>query len=188
MVDILPFLAKVLAWFPGAGFKRIAREWRGSLEEMVSAPTNRWHRHCVFYFESLGSDVSAEEELVVKWSALFLYAGGSDTVCSYIFMFLIIRWNPYRVWPATPNPSSVLSNLALQLPLGSLNKMLTTKLTMVRPEKRAGMTLRIVVICMFGNHLLPRNFCERNERDYVLIILTPIFRPAAAQFLHVHEA
>ncbi|KAG1879756.1 hypothetical protein F4604DRAFT_1679347 [Suillus subluteus] len=26
MVDILPFLAKVPAWFPGAGFKRIARE------------------------------------------------------------------------------------------------------------------------------------------------------------------
>ncbi|KAG1734315.1 cytochrome P450 [Suillus lakei] len=38
MVDILPFLAKVPTWFPGAGFKRIARELREALEEMVSAP------------------------------------------------------------------------------------------------------------------------------------------------------
>jgi hypothetical protein len=25
-------------WFPGAGFKRLAREWHDTLEEMVSAP------------------------------------------------------------------------------------------------------------------------------------------------------
>ncbi|KAG2117021.1 cytochrome P450 [Suillus discolor] len=82
MVDILPSLAKVPAWFPGASFKRIAREWRGSLDEMVSAPhdpnfTDRWHRPYVFYFESLGSyDVSA----------LSLYAGGSDTVFPTVWL------------------------------------------------------------------------------------------------------
>ncbi|KAG1747595.1 cytochrome P450 [Suillus lakei] len=38
MVDMLPFLAKVPAWFPGAGFQRTARGWRETLEEMVSAP------------------------------------------------------------------------------------------------------------------------------------------------------
>jgi hypothetical protein len=31
-------VAKVPEWFPGAGFKRLAREWRGTLEEMVDAP------------------------------------------------------------------------------------------------------------------------------------------------------
>jgi hypothetical protein len=35
---LMILVAKVPAWFPGAGFKRIAREWRGTLEEMVSAP------------------------------------------------------------------------------------------------------------------------------------------------------
>ncbi|KAG2370134.1 cytochrome P450, partial [Suillus spraguei] len=34
-----PFLVvKVPEWFPGAGFKRLAREWHDTLEEMVSAP------------------------------------------------------------------------------------------------------------------------------------------------------
>jgi hypothetical protein len=36
--DLVHLVAKVPAWFPGAGFKRMAREWRGTLEEMVSAP------------------------------------------------------------------------------------------------------------------------------------------------------
>jgi hypothetical protein len=31
-------VAKVPEWFPGAGFKRIAREWNKTVEEMVSAP------------------------------------------------------------------------------------------------------------------------------------------------------
>lgn len=35
---LMTLVTKVPAWFPGAGFKRIAREWRGTLEEMVSAP------------------------------------------------------------------------------------------------------------------------------------------------------
>ncbi|OJA19249.1 hypothetical protein AZE42_05983 [Rhizopogon vesiculosus] len=38
MVDIIPSLAKVPEWFPGAGFKRLAREWKQTVEEMVSAP------------------------------------------------------------------------------------------------------------------------------------------------------
>jgi hypothetical protein len=60
---------------------------------------------------------------------------------------------PAVVWvdtlQATPSPSGVLSSLALQLPLGSLNKKLTTELAMVKPEKHAGMThLACVVVCM----------------------------------------
>ena len=31
-------MANVPEWFPGAGFKRLAREWSGTVEEMVSAP------------------------------------------------------------------------------------------------------------------------------------------------------
>jgi hypothetical protein len=34
--------------------------------------------------------MSAEEDHAVKWSAFSLYAGGTDTVGPYIFMFLII--------------------------------------------------------------------------------------------------
>jgi len=31
-------VANVPEWFPGAGFKRLAREWSGTVEEMASAP------------------------------------------------------------------------------------------------------------------------------------------------------
>ncbi|KAG1747567.1 cytochrome P450 [Suillus lakei] len=76
MVDILPLLAKVPAWFPGAGFKRTAREWRETLEEMVSAP----HK---FVKDQMAAGVAPisftsnlledrEEDHAVKWSA-FLY-------------------------------------------------------------------------------------------------------------------
>ncbi|KAG2033215.1 cytochrome P450 [Suillus americanus] len=88
MVDILPFLANVPAWFPGAGFKRLAREWREILEEMVSAP----HKFVkdqmaegtapMSFTSNLlgGCDISAEEDHAVKWSALSMYGAGSDTV------------------------------------------------------------------------------------------------------------
>ncbi|KAG2159163.1 cytochrome P450 [Suillus bovinus] len=103
MVDILPFLAKVPAWFPGAGFKRIAREWRGTLEQMVSTP----HKFVkdqmvadiapVSFTSNLlkGGDVSAEEDHVVKWSAFSIYAGGSDTTISAVYsLFLAMTLFP----------------------------------------------------------------------------------------------
>ncbi|KAG1855207.1 cytochrome P450 [Suillus subalutaceus] len=97
MVDILPFLAKVPTWFPGAGFKRLAREWHEILEEMVSAP----HKFVkdqmadgtapMSFTSNLleGCDLSAEEEHTVKWSAVSLYGGGSDTTVSAIYSFFL---------------------------------------------------------------------------------------------------
>ncbi|KAG1780027.1 cytochrome P450 [Suillus placidus] len=103
MVDILPFLAKVPAWFPGAGFKRLAREWRETLEEMVSAP----HKFVkdqmadgvapMSFTSNLmeGCDMSAEEDYAVKWSAFSLYSGGSDTTVSAIYsLFLAMTLFP----------------------------------------------------------------------------------------------
>ncbi|KAG1784606.1 cytochrome P450 [Suillus plorans] len=103
MVDILPFLVKVPAWFPGAGFKRIAREWHETLEEMVSAP----HKFVkdqmvagiapVSFTSNLleGGDLSAEEEHVVKWSAFSINAGGTDTTVSAIYsLFLAMTLFP----------------------------------------------------------------------------------------------
>jgi hypothetical protein len=37
MVSLLSVI-KIPEWFPGAGFKRLAREWHDTLEELVSAP------------------------------------------------------------------------------------------------------------------------------------------------------
>ncbi|KAG1737603.1 cytochrome P450 [Suillus lakei] len=88
MVDIMPFLAKVPEWFPGAGFKRLAREWHQTLEEMVDAPYKFVKDQMAAGIAPLsftsnlleGRTLSAEEDLTVKWSAASLYAGGADTV------------------------------------------------------------------------------------------------------------
>ncbi|KAG1755525.1 cytochrome P450 [Suillus lakei] len=92
MVDIIPLLAKVPEWFPGAGFKRMAREWHETVEHMVNAPYKFVQDQMAagiapksFTSDLLeGRTVSAEEDHRVRWSAASLYAGGSDTTVSAI--------------------------------------------------------------------------------------------------------
>ncbi|KAG6879997.1 hypothetical protein C0992_008204 [Termitomyces sp. T32_za158] len=40
MVDVLPMLRHIPAWFPGAGFKRKAKDWAATLVEAVDRPFN----------------------------------------------------------------------------------------------------------------------------------------------------
>ncbi|KAF5329353.1 hypothetical protein D9619_008931 [Psilocybe cf. subviscida] len=40
LVDMFPILRYVPEWFPGAGFQKKAREWRGLQEEMLNRPFN----------------------------------------------------------------------------------------------------------------------------------------------------
>jgi len=90
-------VAKVPEWFPGAGFKRLAREWHETLEEMVSAPHKfvKDQMAAGIASRSLTSDLlegrtlSAEEDHIVKWSAASLYAGGADTTVSSIYSFFL---------------------------------------------------------------------------------------------------
>ncbi|KAG2051336.1 cytochrome P450 [Suillus hirtellus] len=97
LADVVPFLIKVPEWFPGAGFKRLARKWHDNLEELVCAPYN-------FVVDQMaagtapesftsnllkGGRLSAEDEHTVKWSAAALYAGGSDTTVSTINAFFL---------------------------------------------------------------------------------------------------
>ncbi|KAG2077741.1 cytochrome P450 [Suillus decipiens] len=95
--DVMPFLIKIPEWFPGAGFKRLAREWHDTLEEMVSAP----YKFVVdqmaagiapesFTSKLLGgSSLSAEDEHIIKWSAATLYAGASDTTVATTNSFFL---------------------------------------------------------------------------------------------------
>ncbi|KAG1749707.1 cytochrome P450 [Suillus paluster] len=97
MVDILPFLANVPQWFPSAGFKRIAREWRETVKEMAAAPLKSVKdqmaagiAHKSFASSLLeGRTLSAEEEHVVKWSAASLYGGGTHTTVSATYSFFL---------------------------------------------------------------------------------------------------
>lgn len=97
MVDIIPSLAKVPEWFPGAGFKRMAREWHATLEEMASAPYKFVKDQMTadnatksFTSDLLeGRTLSVEEDHVVKWSAASLYSGGADTTVSSIYSLFL---------------------------------------------------------------------------------------------------
>lgn len=103
IADFLPILAKVPEWFPGAGFKRLAREWHNTLEKMVSAP----YKFAVDQMAAgiapesftsnllAGRTLSAEDEHHVKWSAATLYASASDTTVSAIYsLFLAMTLFP----------------------------------------------------------------------------------------------
>ncbi|KAG0699228.1 cytochrome P450 [Suillus ampliporus] len=97
LVDFLPFLAKVPEWFPGAAFKRIARECRETLEEMASVPYKFVKDQMAagiapksFTLDLLdGRTLSAEDDYMAKWSAVSLYAGGADTSVSAVYSFFL---------------------------------------------------------------------------------------------------
>lgn len=75
-------------WFPGTGFKQIAREWGAALTELTEKPyafvkhqMAQGKDHQSFLSRLLeAGDSDAEEKSTNKWSALSLYAAGADTV------------------------------------------------------------------------------------------------------------
>jgi hypothetical protein len=86
----------VPGWFPGAGFKRTAQEWKKNLENVVDKPyafvRQRMDNHMDSrklqpsylsnLFKASGYPlVGSEEEIIAKWTAGSLYTGGADTVC-----------------------------------------------------------------------------------------------------------
>jgi hypothetical protein len=83
LVDFMPFLKYVPAWVPGAGFKRTAKEWSNTLNEMVNMPHNFTKQQMAAGIASPsftsnlleGKTLSAEEEFNIKWSAASLYSG-----------------------------------------------------------------------------------------------------------------
>ncbi|KAG2070197.1 cytochrome P450 [Suillus decipiens] len=97
MVDIVPFLANIPEWFPGAGFKRLARDWSRTREDMLTTPYKFVQDQMAagiaptsFTSNLLeGRTLSAEENDMVMWSAATLYATGSDTTVSTIYSFFL---------------------------------------------------------------------------------------------------
>jgi hypothetical protein len=83
LVDVLPFLKHIPAWVPGAGFKRTAKEWNDTLDDMVETPYKLTKRqmaagtaHSSFLSNLLeGGKLSADDLHNIKWSAASLYSG-----------------------------------------------------------------------------------------------------------------
>ncbi|KAG2121265.1 cytochrome P450 [Suillus clintonianus] len=97
LVDTMPFLARVPEWFPGAGFKRLAREWYETREQMGTAPYQFVKDQIaagiapVSFTSNLleGRVLSAEGDNLAMWAFASLYAGGADTTVSAIYSLFL---------------------------------------------------------------------------------------------------
>ncbi|KAJ5665051.1 uncharacterized protein N7477_007499 [Penicillium maclennaniae] len=100
LVDIIPALKYVPSWFPGAGFKRTAQEFRKNLEEVAKKPYALVQQRIKDgrYKPSFLSDTlklngippsGSEEELVARWTTASLYGAGADTTVSSVGTFFL---------------------------------------------------------------------------------------------------
>lgn len=101
-VDILPALAHLPDWFPGAGFKRIAREWKAMTDTSADVPYNfvkkqmekdthqpSYTSKLIEAFENNGDEVEEATAHAIKWTAGVMFAGGSDTTVSTLMAFVL---------------------------------------------------------------------------------------------------
>ncbi|KAI0547807.1 cytochrome protein [Xylaria curta] len=105
LVDVIPILRHLPEWMPGANFKRIAREYRAKMTEMLEAPwefaKNRMARgnfeqsYVSDIYRSKGGSLSPKDEYDLKWTALSVYGGGADTTVSTISSF----WLAMTLYP-----------------------------------------------------------------------------------------
>ncbi|KAJ7106515.1 cytochrome P450 [Mycena epipterygia] len=102
LVDSLPVLKYVPTWFPGAGFKRKAREWRVLTRAMADRPFAQVKRNIELGVDTTSftsrslralkeSDSADKEyqESVVWATAGTMYIGGSDTTASAVSTFVL---------------------------------------------------------------------------------------------------
>lgn len=102
-VDLFPMLRHLPEWFPGAGFKRTAREWKAMNEASAYIPYNfvkkqmEMGAHQPSYISELiearsqgdHSQVPPEEKKVIAWTAQTIFAGGSDTTVGTLRAFVL---------------------------------------------------------------------------------------------------
>ncbi|TDL15494.1 cytochrome P450 [Rickenella mellea] len=93
-VNMMPWLKYVPAWMPGAGFQRIAAEWRQDMMNMVNQPfefvkTGMREGTAPESFTSrlLADEKTRDKTDTIKWLAGSMFAGGSDTTYATIYAF-----------------------------------------------------------------------------------------------------
>ncbi|KAF8199264.1 cytochrome P450 [Mycena galopus ATCC 62051] len=100
LVDSFPLLKYVPPWFPGAGFRRKAREWRRLARGMVEKPFVEAKQRIAsgkaphsFTLDGLGMIERAENkaytEQVVQATAATMYAAGTGTTVSALSTFIL---------------------------------------------------------------------------------------------------
>ncbi|KAJ7146876.1 cytochrome P450 [Mycena epipterygia] len=100
LVDSIPILQHVPDWFPGAGFKRLAKGWRKEVEALRDLPfaeTKRQialdtapHSFVAESFQTLReSGDTYYDESTIKATAASMYLAGSDTTVAVLSVFVL---------------------------------------------------------------------------------------------------
>ncbi|KAF8748926.1 cytochrome P450 [Rhizoctonia solani] len=101
IVNVAPILAHIPDWFPGASWKRVAKEWRTNKQKALDEPYE-WAKsqvatgvagHSILSVllqdHKLVSDLSTQErDKRLKELAFVIYAGGTDTSASLLVSFV----------------------------------------------------------------------------------------------------
>ncbi|KAJ6585742.1 cytochrome P450 [Mycena capillaripes] len=104
LVDVIPILKYVPSWFPGAGFKRLARMYTKSCDDLAEVPLAYVKEQMASgqYTESYASNLLSDNKALsddglyeIKWSAASFYGAGADTTVSVVTAyFLAAAMNP----------------------------------------------------------------------------------------------
>ncbi|KAJ7509664.1 cytochrome P450 [Mycena galericulata] len=125
LVDTFPILKHVPSWFPGAGFKRKAQEWRKLSQGMLELPFMETKRQLEsgiapssFTADNLNALKSSDQvfyrEHHVQATAGTMYIGGADTTVSALGTFILaILANPEVQKKAQTEIDSVTGGEAL---------------------------------------------------------------------------
>ncbi|KAL6802250.1 cytochrome P450 [Trichoderma sp. SZMC 28012] len=102
IVDLIPSLQRLPEWFPGAGFKRQAREAKVNLDASADVPfdfvkeqmTTGTHQESfcsklIKTFRNGANEMEQDIEDAIRWAAGVLFAGGSDTTVATIMAFIL---------------------------------------------------------------------------------------------------
>lgn len=102
-VDAIPQLNQLPDWFPGTRFKQTARQWKKVNLDAANIPYDFVRKRMAGgnYQASYTSDIlqsidespdealTSQQEEDIKWSALSLYAGGTDTIVGSLESFFL---------------------------------------------------------------------------------------------------
>ncbi|KPI36426.1 O-methylsterigmatocystin oxido [Cyphellophora attinorum] len=105
LVDTIPALKHVPEWMPGALFKRIGREWKKDTDDSTNVPYNFAKEQIrngtarpslvATAFAKSDGKLSEDDEWNLKWSAISLFIGATDTTKSQLqILFLDLAIHP----------------------------------------------------------------------------------------------
>ncbi|KAJ7587011.1 cytochrome P450 [Mycena floridula] len=123
LVDSLPFLKFVPEWFPGADFKRVAREgwelaqelqerpWAWAQERLAEGTAKPSFFTLLMESKGLVTDDPIEEQKLIQKACAVMYATGADTIlASILTFFLAMVHTPHVQIAAQEEISRVIGN------------------------------------------------------------------------------